>query len=730
MIEDCQDSLTNLCKILWPQEPKDKGDAAEVSPSSEGFQGTDEELIAKMFAAKNGEKVKNLWEGDTSKYGDDDSAADAALMSSLAFWCGKDAERMERIFGRSHLAKRDKWKRDDYRERTIKYAIEHTKAIYMCLPQGFSIQGDALWYTTQKDGEPRSKQVCKPPVEVVALGRDDDHSAWSRVLRFKDPDGNEHIELLPYASLSGDGAEARSLILDLGVTIYDKGLFTQFLQESNPKPRVRTVEKIGWHDRSYVLPDQVISADSDVLLFQGPERHRHGIKHSGTPAEWREHVGKYCRGNSRLIFAASCAFAGPLIKFVSTASPGFHFVGKSSLGKTTALAVGVSPIGSGDPLHGFIKTWRATANGVEINAAMRNHNLLALDEMAQVDPKEAGSITYLLANGRGKLRMRANTSQARLYEWQLVFLSTGEVTLEQHANEAGKKTRGGQRIRCLDIPADAGAGFGLFETIHEFADGPGSNETKAARFADHLREATRRFYGAPFLKFLHQVVSCTDQIVDFYTYAIKIVQEALSTKSASGEVSRAAHHFALIGAAGEVATAYGITGFVQGECAWAAATCYKDWLEKRGTAGASDEMTMVNQVLLFLELHGESRFEDLCTPSQEDSSKKRYVLNRAGVIKNSSAPGQKEFVILPQVFREEICKGFDHKAVEEALIARGIMLKDGQHNLLRRTIDTNKRERCYVIPVNQVSGLEQNHVALSTTDTHPPVKPDQAEIPF
>ncbi|MFR4804189.1 MAG: hypothetical protein ACLT98_13270 [Eggerthellaceae bacterium] len=40
--------------------------------------------------------------------GGDRSAADMALCSHLAFWCGRDAGRMDRIFRRSGLM-RDKW---------------------------------------------------------------------------------------------------------------------------------------------------------------------------------------------------------------------------------------------------------------------------------------------------------------------------------------------------------------------------------------------------------------------------------------------------------------------------------------------------------------------------------------------------------------------------------------------------------------------------------------------
>lgn len=50
------------------------------------------------------------------------SQADAALAQHLAFWTGKDCERIERLMGLSAL-KREKWEREDYLPRTIMGAV-------------------------------------------------------------------------------------------------------------------------------------------------------------------------------------------------------------------------------------------------------------------------------------------------------------------------------------------------------------------------------------------------------------------------------------------------------------------------------------------------------------------------------------------------------------------------------------------------------------------------------
>ena len=68
---------------------------------------TDNQVLERAMAAKNGEKFALLWNGNTAGYASH-SEADMALCSMLAFWCGRDAAQMDRLFRRSGLM-REKW---------------------------------------------------------------------------------------------------------------------------------------------------------------------------------------------------------------------------------------------------------------------------------------------------------------------------------------------------------------------------------------------------------------------------------------------------------------------------------------------------------------------------------------------------------------------------------------------------------------------------------------------
>ena len=82
---------------------------SEEQPVETASYLSDDNVIEKAKAAKNGASFAKLWDGDISSY-PSQSEADLACCSHLAFWCGRDVEQMDRLFRRCGLY-RDKWDR-------------------------------------------------------------------------------------------------------------------------------------------------------------------------------------------------------------------------------------------------------------------------------------------------------------------------------------------------------------------------------------------------------------------------------------------------------------------------------------------------------------------------------------------------------------------------------------------------------------------------------------------
>jgi len=102
---------------------------AVVAPPTVQASTADDEMVFDVLErANNDEKFKRLWNGDITGY-PSASEADAALCEKLAFYTGKDPEAIDRAFRASGLM-RDKWDREDYRDRTIERAVKWCREVH------------------------------------------------------------------------------------------------------------------------------------------------------------------------------------------------------------------------------------------------------------------------------------------------------------------------------------------------------------------------------------------------------------------------------------------------------------------------------------------------------------------------------------------------------------------------------------------------------------------------
>jgi AAA domain/NrS-1 polymerase HBD domain/IclR helix-turn-helix domain len=122
-IESRQEAVHRLYGRFFPPEPE-----PPPRPRSEPVSRSDAELLDRAFRSRGGDRFRALWVGDTTAYGGDQSAADLALCSDLAYWTGGDTERVDALFRSSGLM-RSKWdeRRGDttYGARTIAVATTH-----------------------------------------------------------------------------------------------------------------------------------------------------------------------------------------------------------------------------------------------------------------------------------------------------------------------------------------------------------------------------------------------------------------------------------------------------------------------------------------------------------------------------------------------------------------------------------------------------------------------------
>jgi uncharacterized protein (DUF927 family) len=529
--------------------------------------------------------------------------------------------------------------------------------------------------------------------QVLAETRDGDGKSWGVLLEWRDHDGRQHRLPLPRATLAGDGADARRALLDGGLYVAPsrgaRERLTAFLAAVRSPARVTATSRVGWHGSAFVFPDRCIGAlNGEDVLLQGSGAIEHAFRERDTLDEWQKQVARYAVGNSRLGVALSAAFASSLVGPCEIESGGLHLRGASSIGKSTALAVAGSAWGGGEP-GGYVRSWRATANGLEGVALGHCDALLCLDELAQIAAREAGEVAYMLANGSGKSRSARDGSARRAARWRLLFLSSGEIGLSDKVAEdgRGKRLSAGQQVRVVDIPADPGAGFGLFEELHGFLS--------AEALATHLRTAAASIYGTAARTFVRRIAVDLDAVRSAVASHSRDFVARYVPEGADGQVHRVAQRFALIAAAGELAVAAGVLPWPSGEATKAASRVYEDWLDARGGIEPAEIRNGIAQVRAFVLAHGMSRF----VPAWEETGEPRIPPRDLAGFRKQEPDGW-DYYITTSAWRDEVCRGLDSRAVASQLAERGMLLvpTSGPHRAKSIKVPGYNRLRLYHIP--------------------------------
>lgn len=548
----------------------------------------------------------------------------------------------------------------------------------------FEVSEKGLYYIPPKEGAKEVRQWISSPLDVVAMTRDEHGGDWGRLLNWKDADGGLHTWAVPLESLEGDTREVRKELARQGLQITpgkSRELLVAYIKVWPVHARARCVSRLGWHGLVFVTPEGGIGETDEHFVYQNTLASDGGTGSSGTAEGWRDQVARLAAGNSRLAFAICTAFAGPMLDLAREDSGGFHIRGASSSGKSTSLRVAASVWG--DPST-FIRLWRATTNGLEVLASRHSDGILILDELSQMDPHSVGEAAYLLANGQGKSRATKLVTAREVQHWRLVFLSAGEESLPALAAQAKRRSTAGQELRLADIEADAGASMGLFENLHGIG--------LPAQFAQVLRTATADQHGTVGALWIAELVKHRETIAAQLSNQLARLVHAWVPSNATGQVERVARRFAVVAQAGEWATRFGLTGWNKGEATRSVKACFDAWLAGFGGTELREVQAILAHVRGFLAAHGGSRFE-----SMSDSSEQR-IPHRAGFYRDT-IDGTREYLFLPETFKQELCKGFDEKLVKKTLQNAGMLIPgNGKRlNQVARIPAISGQSRVYVI---------------------------------
>lgn len=405
----------------------------------------------------------------------------------------------------------------------------------------FRLTDQGLTFVSKdKDGHQLPPRWICSPLYVVAKTRDARSGEWGRLLEWQDDDGITHQWAMPLALLQGDASDVRRELARLGLAI-------------SPNRTARDLLT------SYlqVFPIEARARCVDRLGW-----------HGDVFVTASQSIG---HATEQIVFQNTNAIE-PALSSSGTAEEWRDSIGRLAAGNSRlvfAISIALAPV------------------------------------LAKLVGEDSGGfhLRGVLANGQGKTRASRTGTVKQSSKWSLFFLSAGEESLTSLMAKTGQRSNPGQEIRLADIEADAGAGMGVFETIH--------NQLSPASMALSLKKYSSRYHGAVGMAWLQHVVAKRQVIGRVIADITHRFVETVIQSNANGQMMRVARRFALVAAAGELASQFGLTGWKKDEAFQATQQCFTVWMDAFGAEGNREDRAIMAQVRGFFESYGASRFDNV-----------------------------------------------------------------------------------------------------------------------
>ncbi|WP_343597676.1 DUF927 domain-containing protein [Acinetobacter sp.] len=480
---------------------------------------------------------------------------------------------------------------------------------------------------------------------------------WKRVIQFHDKDNTLHTLIIPYEHFMGEAQDALKLIASHGLMpprqTHKKNVFIHYLQDYPIEQRFRCVDRTGWYGNAFVTTHKTYGDHEDEqLLFNSEMKDPYSTM--GSLAGWQE-LSRLIEPHALAVLSFACAFSGQLVTPLDMESGGFHIYGTSTDGKSTITKAACSVWGKPKDVS---KSWRTTDNALENDAELRNDNFLNLDELRQAVPKAVSDIVYMLTGAQGKARGSKSGKNRETKQFNLMYTSTGEITLENHLRRGGIEMDAGLLLRFAHIPSDAGKGFGVFETINY---GNSSSDV-----GNRINELSSKHYGYAGVLWLEYLTANKDEVM---LQAQTMLDDFISQHTTkNSQAARVLRRFALVAVAGELATQAGITTWQQGRAFEAVGQCFNTWLATLGNGENLEETAILEHFKGFFEAHGTSRFERLTVVQQPDGEVVRpRIHNRVGYYDADEGI----YLVSSTMFKQEMCIGINEANAKKILFQHG-----------------------------------------------------------
>lgn len=317
------------------------------------------------------------------------------------------------------------------------------------IPKGYSVSDGGVW---QAKGEGMI-QVCRLPVLIRGKVYDYDAQKYKLILTYKKKSGGWKRLQAQYSSTVFDARKLVALADDwLPVTSSNATSMVDYLNayidvNEIALPITYTVGRGGWYEfggkEIFIDPRRVnVVTDNGKkvsVVVDSNSQFANALRSKGTLEEWkRAYEMAKPSPVARLMVAASVAV--PLLKVLGERNFWVHVNAPTRAGKTTALLLGATAVGS----EKIVRSFDATKNGLAGAAADVNDFVFAIDEKQVADPRTVerfGELIYSLSNGIGRTKLKRDSSLMGVKEWRTIIVTTGETEMTPDNATGGADTR-------------------------------------------------------------------------------------------------------------------------------------------------------------------------------------------------------------------------------------------------------------------------------------------------
>lgn len=296
--------------------------------------------------------------------------------------------------------------------------------------------------------------VCSRPVVVTGSIFDTDRKIFQVALAYKTRAGKwKHITPTDNATVSN----ARSLVelanQNLPVTSSNASLLVDFIaafrdQNEERLPHYKIVPRCGWHKfgevNHFIDPRRkcVIEESGRKIAVKVDKTRSEFTTHLrcvGDLEKWRE-VYSLAKKSIVARFMVAAAVAPPLLEILGERNFLSYVYAPSRAGKTTALTLAASAVGSVK----LIRSFDGTKNGLAAAAADVCDFPFLVDEKQVADSRlqeSFSALIYALANGVGRTRLKKDSTLMKVQNWRTIAIMTGETPMIEDNALSGSYTR-------------------------------------------------------------------------------------------------------------------------------------------------------------------------------------------------------------------------------------------------------------------------------------------------